>query len=136
MIKGIYKSMKNIGVKPAEVEDIHEKAIEDKIKENPDYPFRPMTEKERAEKAAFEKDRDDFIKSMDKFRDEFNKGKDEAKAKMDYILSNYTPGGGQPTINFLTEQANHLKKMGPYGDINYQEVMKLIDNEEKKMKSE
>ena len=78
MIKNI---MKNIGLKPVEVEEIHEKAIEDKIKENPDYPFKPMTEKERAEKAAFEKDRDDFIKRMDKFREEF-KEKNKKNSEM------------------------------------------------------
>ena len=47
-----------------------EKTVEDKIKENPDYPFKPKTEKERAERAAFEKDRDDFIERMDKIRQE------------------------------------------------------------------
>jgi len=47
-----------------------EKTVEDKIKENPDYPFKPKTDKERAERAAFEKDRDDFIERMDKIRQE------------------------------------------------------------------
>ena len=50
-----------------------EKTVEDKIKENPDYPFKPKTDKERAERAAFEKDRDDFIERMDKIRQEKKK---------------------------------------------------------------
>ena len=54
-----------------------EKTVEDKIKENPDYPFKPKTDKERAERAAFEKDRDDFIERMDKIRQE-NKKKEAA----------------------------------------------------------
>ena len=59
-----------------------EKTIEDKIKENPDYPFKPKTEKERAERASFEKDRDEFIERMDKIREE-NKKKAEKKT-VDY----------------------------------------------------
>lgn len=57
-----------------------EKTVEDKIKENPDYPFKPKTDKERAERAAFEKDRDDFIERMDKIRQE-NKKKDSKPAE-------------------------------------------------------
>ena len=57
-----------------------EKTVEDKIKENPDYPFKPKTDKERAERAAFEKDRDDFIERMDKIRQE-NKKKDSKSAE-------------------------------------------------------
>lgn len=49
--------------------------------ENPDYPFKPKTEKERAERAAFEKDRDDFIERMDKIRQ--NEQKKDSK-----VLSN------------------------------------------------
>lgn len=56
------------------------KTVEDKVKENPDYPFKPMTDKERAERAAFEKDRDDFIERMDKIRQE-NKKKDSKPAE-------------------------------------------------------
>lgn len=57
-----------------------EKTVEDKIKENPDYPFKPKTDKERAERVAFEKDRDDFIERMDKIRQE-NKMKDSKTAE-------------------------------------------------------
>ena len=57
-----------------------EKTVEDKIKENPDYPFKPKTDKERAERAAFEKDRDDFIERMDKIRQE-NKGSKPSEKK-------------------------------------------------------
>lgn len=57
-----------------------EKTVEDKIKENPDYPFKPKTDKERAERAAFEKDRDDFIERMDKIRQE-NKKKNSKPAE-------------------------------------------------------
>jgi len=58
-----------------------EKTVEDKIKENPDYPFKPKTDKERAERTAFEKDRDDFIERMDKIRQE-NKKKETDYSKM------------------------------------------------------
>ena len=67
--------------------------------------------------------------------EEFKKAT-EANAKMDYIMNNYTPGGGQSTINFLSEQARHLREMGPYGESKFQEVMKLIDKEEKAMAEE
>ena len=67
--------------------------------------------------------------------EEFKKAA-EANAKMDYIMNNYTPGGGQSTINFLSEQARHLREMGPYGESKFQEVMKLIDKEEKAMAEE
>lgn len=63
-----------------------EKTVEDKIKENPDYPFKPKTDKERAERAAFEKDRDDFIERMDKIRQE-NKKKDSKPAEKEEELS-------------------------------------------------
>lgn len=61
-----------------------EKTVEDKIKENPDYPFKPKTDKERAERAAFEKDRDDFIERMDKIRQE-NKKKDSERLLKELI---------------------------------------------------
>ena len=53
----------------------------DSKEDNPDYPFKPKTEKERAERAAFEKDRDDFIERMDKIRQ--NEQKKDSK-----VLSN------------------------------------------------
>ena len=65
-----------------------EKTVEDKIKENPDYPFKPKTEKERAERAAFEKDRDDFIERMDKIRQE-NKKKDSESAEKTGEVDDY-----------------------------------------------
>ena len=61
-----------------------EKTVEEKIKENPDYPFKPKTDKERAERAAFEKDRDDFIERMDKIRQE-NKAKGKKKSAEDQL---------------------------------------------------
>lgn len=65
-----------------------EKTVEDKIKENPDYPFKPKTDKERAERAAFEKDRDDFIERMDKIRQE-NKKKDSKPAEKEEESKTY-----------------------------------------------
>ena len=45
-------------------------------RENPDYPFKPKTSEERAERAKFEKDRDDFIERMNKYREESKTQKD------------------------------------------------------------
>lgn len=55
---------------------------------NPDYPFKPKTEKERAERAAFEKDRDEFIERMDKIRQE-NKKKDSKPAEKTGSVEDY-----------------------------------------------
>ena len=74
-----------------------EKTVEDKIKENPDYPFKPKTDKERAERAAFEKDRDDFIERMDKIRQENNKKKEEKK-----VIENNPKSDGSEKVELGT----------------------------------
>lgn len=98
-----------------------EKTVEDKIKENPDYPFKPKTDKERAERAAFEKDRDDFIERMDKIRQE-NKKKDskpaekydDDKAYKEYqkllMKENPTDADNERLGELVTEHYKHSKK--------------------------
>ena len=49
--------------------------------ENPDYPFKPKTSEERAERAKFEKDRDDFIERMNAYREESNQWTKRAKGE-------------------------------------------------------
>ena len=81
-----------------------EKTVEDKIKENPDYPFKPKTDKERAERAAFEKDRDDFIERMDKIRQE-NKKKETDYSKM-----------SEDELNELNKKLRQTIKEKDYGE--------------------
>jgi len=50
-------------------------------RENPDYPFKPKTSEERAERAKFEKDRDDFIERMNAYREESSQWTNRAKGE-------------------------------------------------------
>lgn len=84
---------------------------------NPDYPFKPKTEKERAERAAFEKDRDEFIERMDKIRQENNKKSEKKTVQGVKILSkdeihNLTKGEVQ---DYRKELHDAMKKLD-YGD--------------------
>lgn len=84
---------------------------------NPDYPFKPKTEKERAERTAFEKDRDEFIERMDKIRQENNKKSEKKNIQGVKILSkdeihNLTKGEVQ---DYRKELHDAMKKLD-YGD--------------------
>ena len=86
-------------------QELANREIDKKTKANPDYPFKPKTESERAERAKFEKDRDDFIERMDKIRQENNKSKsNSASAKFDEY--------GLPSKETVELKENFLRKKG------------------------
>ena len=68
-------------------QELANREIDKKTKANPDYPFKPKTESERAERAKFEKDRDDFIERMDKIRQENNKSKNDSSLNKSWSQS-------------------------------------------------
>lgn len=89
-----------------------EKTVEDKIKENPDYPFKPKTDKERAERDAFEKDRDDFIERMDKIRQENKKKDSESAEKKEVDYSKMS----EDELNELNKKLRQTIKEKDYGE--------------------
>ena len=77
---------------------IHADEMLNKTMDNPDYPFKPKTDSERAERAKFEKDRDDFIERMDKIR------RENKSVKFDEY--------GLPSNETIELKENFLKKEG------------------------
>ena len=112
-----------------------EKTVEEKIKENPDYPFKPKTDKERAERAAFEKDRDDFIERMDKIRQE-NKAdkKTESSKKIEVKLlskEEMKKMTGDKLADYRHKLHEEMKKFDYGDDENFDkvyEVKKIADD--------
>lgn len=74
-------TMKHDGKKITSSEYEAPGSAESKPAENPDYPFKPKTSEERAERAKFEKDRDDFIERMNTYREESNQWTKRAKGE-------------------------------------------------------
>lgn len=74
-------TMKHDGKKITSSEYEAPGSAESKPAENPDYPFKPKTSEERAERAKFEKDRDDFIERMNTYREESNQWTKRSKGE-------------------------------------------------------